>query len=70
MVLHGGELPEFVRRFPRWTKRVLDRSDPLTAPSPFLARDIGDLGYEIRVIPNIVDLRYIRFASDQRSSQN
>lgn len=61
MVLHGGELPEFVHRFPRWTKRVLDRSDALTAPSPFLARDIGELGYEIRVIPNIVDLSLYPF---------
>jgi glycosyltransferase involved in cell wall biosynthesis len=61
MVMHGGELPEFVRRFPRWTKRVLDRPTLLTAPSPFLAREIGALGYDVRVIPNVVDLSLYPF---------
>ena len=56
MVLHGGNLPQFIRKHPRWTKRVFNRANALVAPSPFLAEKIGVLGYEIKVIPNVIDL--------------
>ncbi len=61
MILHGGNLPEFMRRYPRWTKRVLNRADVLVAPSDFLAKEIGDFGYEITVITNVIDLSLYAF---------
>ncbi|HMJ09101.1 MAG TPA: glycosyltransferase family 4 protein, partial [Pyrinomonadaceae bacterium] len=54
-VLHGGNLPEFVKRFPRWSCGVLGRADMITAPSGFLASKIGG-EFEIRVIPNVLDI--------------
>jgi len=56
MVLHGGNLPEFIEKYPRWTKRVLRRADKLVAPSPFLARKIGSHGFEIHIVPNVLKL--------------
>lgn len=55
-VLHGGQLAEFGRRFPDWTTRVLNRADAMVAPSHFLAKEIGTLGYQVQVIPNVIDL--------------
>lgn len=52
--LHGGNLPAFAERHPRWAARVLQRVDALVAPSPYLAR-LGDLvGREVAVIPNVL----------------
>lgn len=56
MVLHGGNLPEFIEKYPRWTKRVLRRADKLVAPSRFLARKIGSHGFEIHIVPNVLEL--------------
>lgn len=54
--LHGGAMPQFMRRFPRWTRRVLGRGDALVVPSAFLAEAVAEHGFAARVIPNIVDL--------------
>jgi glycosyltransferase involved in cell wall biosynthesis len=56
MVLRGGALPEFIRRYPRWTMRVLRRADAIIAPSEFLARVAAEKGLSPRVIPNVIDL--------------
>ena len=56
MVLHGGNLPEFVQRHPRWAKRVLNRAAIMVAPSEFLAKRFEVLGYRVPIIPNIIDL--------------
>jgi glycosyltransferase involved in cell wall biosynthesis len=55
-VLHGGNLPQFSRRFPRWTSRVLRRFAELVAPSAFLANEMEKYGFSATVIPNIVDV--------------
>ena len=56
MVLHGGSLPKMAVNSPNWIRRVLGRADELVAPSPFLDREIGKLGLQIQVIPNIIDI--------------
>jgi L-malate glycosyltransferase len=61
MVLHGGAMPEFIARFPKWTRRVLSRADVLVAPSPFNARAVTQFGFEARVIPNVIDLSAYRY---------
>lgn len=65
MFLHGGNLPQFIQKHPRWAKRVLNRANRLIAPSSFLAEKIGALGYEIQVIPNVIDLS--RYPCQERS---
>lgn len=55
-VLHGGKLPEFSRKHPGWAKRVLTKADILVAPSPFMVKELGNLGLSIRVIRNIVEI--------------
>lgn len=61
MVLHGGALPEFIDRHPRWTRRVLNRADALVAPSTYLQRAVGRSGLQARVIPNVLDLEAYPF---------
>ncbi len=56
MVLHGGKLPDFIQKYPRWTKRTLNRADALVAPSLFLAEKLGVDGFRVQVIPNVIDL--------------
>src|SRR5262245_13980232 len=53
MVLHGGAMPDFIDRFPRWCRRVLGRADALVAPSPFNKRAVAGLGFQARIIPNV-----------------
>jgi glycosyltransferase involved in cell wall biosynthesis len=56
MFLHGGTIPEFIERFPTWSRRVLARADVIIAPSEYLARVVRGLGFEARIIPNFLDL--------------
>src|SRR6266850_4418557 len=56
MFLRGGAMPEFMARFPRWTRRVLARADAIIAPSEFLARAVIPYGFSAQVIPNVIDL--------------
>lgn len=56
MWLHGGAMPEFMARYPRWTNRVLRRADLLVAPSRYLARAVRRYGFEAQIVPNVIDL--------------
>lgn len=55
-VLHGGSLPEFMTRNPKWVSRVLCRFDELVTPSAYLKDAFENLGFEARIIPNVIDL--------------
>lgn len=65
-VLHGGNLPQFTKRFPRWTSRVLRRFDKLVSPSAFLANETEKYGFWTTVIPNVVDLDAYAFKLRQK----
>jgi glycosyltransferase involved in cell wall biosynthesis len=56
MSVHGGAMPEFMARFPKWTARVLRRASCLVAPSEYLARSLSRHGFRADVIPNVVDV--------------
>jgi glycosyltransferase involved in cell wall biosynthesis len=56
MHLHGGAMPQFMARHPRWTHRVLSRADILVTPSRFLAEAVARHGFSAKIIPNVVDL--------------
>lgn len=55
--LHGGDLPRFTARYPGWAARVLRRADGLAAPSGYLAHALKKWGLDVRVIPNVLDLK-------------
>jgi L-malate glycosyltransferase len=54
--LHGGNLTAFAEERPAWVDRVLGRGRAWVAPSGFLAGPFRDRGFDVRVIPNVVDL--------------
>ncbi len=56
MILHGGAMPKFTARFPRWSRRVFQRVHAFVAPSPFLAKMMAQAGLRARVIPNVINL--------------
>jgi L-malate glycosyltransferase len=55
-VLHGGDFPSFISRFPGWTRSVLGRAARTVTPSAYLAEAVRPLGIEATVIPNMIDL--------------
>lgn len=54
LALHGGRLPTFAQRHPRWVDRVVSRADLLVAPSAFLARTFESSGHPVHRIPNAI----------------
>lgn len=56
MTLHGGDMPRFMARYPRWAHRVLSRADALTAPSYYLIEAVAKYGFQAHLIPNIINL--------------
>jgi glycosyltransferase involved in cell wall biosynthesis len=54
--LHGGNLVEFAHRHPTRVDRVLRRGRAWVAPSTFLADPFREHGFDVKVIPNVVDL--------------
>lgn len=65
-VLHGGNLPAFSKRYPRWVRRILTKGHVLIAPSPFLVNGLKHLGLPIQVIPNIIEIPKYPFKSRRR----
>jgi L-malate glycosyltransferase len=68
MVLRGGNLPAYIEKHPRRTKRILKRARCLVAPSAFLAEKIGVHGFEIKVVPNIIKLDLYPFREREKLS--
>ena len=60
-ILRGGTLPQFMKRFPHWSKRVLQRADSLIAPSNFLASAISGYGLQAQIIPNVIDISHYSY---------
>lgn len=56
MSLHGGAMPQFMTRFPNWSKRVLSRASLMVAQSDYLRRAAWSYGFSTTVIPNVIDL--------------
>lgn len=55
MVLHGGALPQFSERHPRWVKSTLSRGNVIVAPSHFLAISMQKYSHvPIRLVPNVI----------------
>ncbi len=61
MVLHGGELPGFFARFPRWSRQMFRRANAVVAPSAFLAESVRRSGFDAVVIPNAIEVEKYPF---------
>lgn len=59
--LHGGALPDFTARYPRWSDRVFRRGHAMVSPTAFLARAVAQRGFAAQVIANTLDLSEYRF---------
>lgn len=66
LMLHGGGLPDFRRRYPSWVSRVMRRADHIVAPSPFLATVFADLDVPLSIIPNVIRLNEYDFVLRHR----
>jgi glycosyltransferase involved in cell wall biosynthesis len=56
LTLHRGALPEFARRWPYRTRRLLRSAACVTAPSSYLLEGMRAYGDGLRLIPNAIDL--------------
>ena len=56
MMMKGGAMPDFMARWPGWTRRVLSRADAIVPPSRFLERSIRPYGFAATVVPNVLNL--------------
>jgi glycosyltransferase involved in cell wall biosynthesis len=60
--LHTGSMPDFVRRWPRWSRWVLSLPDLVLAPHAYLQERLSALGIRIDdTIPNFIDIADYRF---------
>lgn len=66
MFLHGGAMPDFMERFPKWSKRVLRRADHIITPSTFLLSAIEHYGFDAAVIPNLLPLEQYDYRQRQQ----
>lgn len=61
--LHGGNLPEFSRRWPRLTHSVLGSARAVTAPSRYLVREMLAYRSDVLLLPNPIDVTKYRFTA-------
>lgn len=56
LTLHGGNLPEFARRWPRRVRRLLGSATVATAPSGYLREQLRAYRKDLQLLPNPVDV--------------
>lgn len=60
-ILHGGNLPERLKRNPRFSKLVFAHSYINIAPSAYLSDFFLEKGYSTKIIPNFIDIENYTF---------
>ncbi|MCM8787204.1 MAG: glycosyltransferase family 4 protein [Candidatus Omnitrophica bacterium] len=66
LTLHGGNLPQFARRYPRRVSRLLNLAAAVTTPSRYLLKQMKVYRQDIQLIPNAIDLSWYRFRLRQQ----
>lgn len=66
MVLHGGDLPRYIKKFPGLSRTSLRRASLVVTPSGYLAEAVKSLGIQAEIIPNIVSLENYTFRERSR----
>lgn len=61
MVVRGGALPQFMKRHPKWSERVLRRADKIICPSNYLKKVLDEYGFQNQVLPNMVSSKTMDF---------
>ena len=61
MRLEGGAIPEFMLRFPNWSRRVLKRANLIISPSNYLIEAIERHGFSARLLPNPIIISEYHF---------
>ncbi len=61
LTLHGGGLPEFAKKFPGRTKRLLNSAAAVTTPSRFLLERMKRCRADLLLLPNPIDLANYTF---------
>lgn len=61
LVLHGGNLPEFSKRWPERVRRLLGSASAVVIPSTYLFENLKHLRADLRLIPNPIDLKRYSF---------
>ena len=56
LTLHGGNLPQFARRWPRRVRRLLASAAAVTTPSRYLLEQMQPYRHELLLLPNAVDV--------------
>lgn len=59
--VHGGCIPSFMEKHLSWTKRVFNRADFIVTPSHYLANPLVQYGFDVTLIPNVIDLSMYKF---------
>ena len=67
LTLHGGNLPEFARRYPRRVSRLLNSAATVTTPSRYLLEQMKAYRQDILLLPNAIDLSRYLFRLRQRA---
>lgn len=70
LFMHGGNLPVFGPAHEAEVRRVFDRADRLLAPSEFIARAFRPWGYDVGIIPNVLDLGRYRYRERTSAGPN
>lgn len=66
LAMCGGAMPDFIDKYPSWTRRVFSRAKAIVCQSEYLARTMRRLGKTPRVIPNIIDTDAYTFKKRDR----
>ncbi len=67
LTLHGGNLPQFARRYPRRVSNLLNSAAAVTTPSRYLLEQMKAYRSDILLLPNAIDLSRYRFRLRQRA---
>jgi len=70
LTLHGGNLPEFAKRWPRRVGRLLRQADRVTAPSEYLRRALRSWRPDIELMPNPIDFDRYSFRLRDKPKPN
>ncbi|HWJ96538.1 MAG TPA: glycosyltransferase family 4 protein, partial [Acidimicrobiales bacterium] len=67
LFLHGGNLPEYGPAHRARVERVLRRADQILAPSDYLADVFRSWGFDVRVIPNVLEIEGYAYEPRQQA---
>ena len=65
--IRGGWMPEFVQRWPRWTRFVFSMANLILVPHEFLRAELSALDLRVDgIIPNFIELEKYKFQERSR----